>query len=63
MKQKRETLIPCRLFWGDTPFEELTDEERADFGRIATERMGRTLNDCFNRCPENYARLLKSLEK
>ena len=37
--------------------DDLTPEERAEFGRQLVQRMGRALNDHFSAHPEEYERL------
>lgn len=37
--------------------DDLTPEERAEFGRQLVQRMGRALNDHFSACPEEYERI------
>lgn len=55
---KREVKpLPFRIFVGGRPYEDLTQEERSEFSRKIVDRMGRTLNDYYNRHPEEYKKL------
>lgn len=46
--------LKFRIFVGDRPIEELTEEEREIFSNKVVERMGNALNDYFSAHPEDY---------
>jgi len=49
--------IGIRIFIGEKPLHELTQEEYEDFQRRTAERIGNTLNDYFSAHIEEYQKI------
>lgn len=49
--------LTYRIFVGERPWEELTEEEREAFREKCADRMGRALNDYYTQHPEAYQRI------
>lgn len=49
--------IKIRIFVGDRPLEELTPEEKSEYGKKAAQRMGEVFNRYFNEHPEVLEKL------
>lgn len=49
--------IKIRIFIGDRPLEELTPEEKSEYGKKAAQRMGEVFNRYFNEHPEVLEKL------
>jgi len=52
-----KTELRARVFVGERPLEELTDEEREAFADKVAQRIGETFNTWFGTHPEEYAKV------
>lgn len=59
----KSNILEYRIFVGERPIEELSNQEREEFSERVVERMGRALNDYFSCHPEEYIRWIKSTEE
>lgn len=56
-RQKEVKPLKFRIFVNGRPWEEMTEQEQADYRRSAAERMGRALNDYYSLHPEEYKKI------
>lgn len=56
MAKKKPDILPYEIFVGDRPWEDFTQEEKAEYGKKVVERMGRVFNEYFSQHPEVYAK-------
>lgn len=56
-KEKKPEILPYKIFIGDRPWEDFSQEEKEAYARKAADRMGRVFNDYFSQHPEEYAKI------
>lgn len=49
--------LAYRIFVGDRPWEEMSKQEKEEYGTRAAERMGRALNDYFSCHIDEYQKV------
>ena len=55
--------LTYRIFINERPKESYTAEELAEFGRIATQRLGDSFNRNFSLHPDQYVKVCRSYDE